>query len=223
MNISAIRFKLVQFFYADHNKSKSVQKALKKLLAELGPDQIGLNLGAGTTRLHPQVKNMDIFPAKNIDIVGKAENIPLSDNSINLVITQETLEHVQDPFKAVAEIYRVLKPNGKVYCQLPFIIGYHPGPTDFWRFTKEGIAELIQKNGFKIEELKITVGNSTGFYRIAVEYFACLISIPVPFLYFIIKGFFSLLLYPLKWLDFLFSFSRQKDRIPGGYYVIAKK
>ena len=223
MNISAIRFKLVQFFYADHNKSKSVQKALKKLLAELGPDQIGLNLGAGTTRLHPQVKNMDIFPAKNIDIVGKAENIPLSDNSINLVITQETLEHVQDPFKAVAEIYRVLKPNGKVYCQLPFIIGYHPGPTDFWRFTKEGIAELIQKNGFKIEELKITVGNSTGFYRIAVEYFACLISIPVPFLYFIIKGFFSLLLYPLKWLDFLFSFSKQKDRIPGGYYVIAKK
>ena len=61
MNISEFRFKLVQFFYADHNSSKAVQTALKKLLKELGPDQMGLNVGAGTTRLHPQVKNMDIF------------------------------------------------------------------------------------------------------------------------------------------------------------------
>lgn len=223
MSIAYLKYKFVKLVYADHNSSKSVRRAIAKTLAEMGPDDYGLNLGAGGTRIHPRMRNMDIFEADNIDIVGRAESIPLENNSLRVVVTQEVLEHVEHPFVAVSEIYRVLVPGGALYCQLPFIIGYHPGPTDFWRFTKEGIASMLTSAGFAIEEQGISVGSGSGLYRILVEFASVLFSIPLPFLYRPLKAFFAILLFPIKWLDFLFAFSRERDRIAGGYYVIARK
>jgi SAM-dependent methyltransferase len=222
--IKKLRIFFVSKIYGDHNSSLAVKKAIKKVLTELkNKEDIGLNIGAGYTRHHPQMKNLDIFPGENIDIIGRAEKLPVADESISLILTQETLEHVENPNQAVIEMYRVLKPNALVYCQLPFIIGYHPGPTDYWRFTKEGIEEIFTRNGFKVEEIGISVGGATGFYRIAVEFFASLLSIPLSKLYIPFKAFFSLFLYPIKWLDLLFQYSNEKDRIVGGYYIIAKK
>ena len=131
----------------------------------------------------------------------KRRTSPTEDGKFNLVVTQECLEHVADPFKAVEEIHRVLKKDGKLFIQLPFIIGYHPGPTDFWRFTKEGIRELVERAGFKVQEIGITVGPSSGFYRIAVEYFAVLFSLPLSKLYVPFKALLAVLFYPMKWLD----------------------
>jgi len=223
MQLKDLRFKFVKLIYADHNRSSSVKKAIKKCLSNLNTTDVGLNVGAGTTKLHPQIKNLDIFAGEHIDYVGKAEAIPEKDNYFKLVITQEVLEHVEDPFKASQEIYRVLQKGGRLYCQLPFIIGYHPGPTDFWRFTKEGITSMLENAGFEIEELGISVGGGTGFYRILVEFMSTLFSVPIPPLYSIFKALFAIIFYPIKWFDFILHFSKEKDRIPGGYYIIARK
>ncbi|MEA3254867.1 MAG: class I SAM-dependent methyltransferase [Candidatus Altiarchaeota archaeon] len=40
------------------------------------------------------------------------QNLHFPDNSFDLIITQDVLEHVADPEKAFKELYRVLKPNG---------------------------------------------------------------------------------------------------------------
>ena len=85
-------------------------------------------------------------------------------------------------------MYRVLQEGGTLYCQLPFIIGYHPGPTDYWRFTKEGIRELVEHAGFVCEEVEIAVGPATGFYRIAVEFFAIVMSSVSKKFYFLTKA-----------------------------------
>ena len=79
-----------------------------------------------------------------------------------------------------------MKPGGKIYFQVPFVIGYHPGPTDFLRFTKEGVYELVTKAGFKISEIGITVGGATGFYRIAVEFL--LFYLPAHSIFFTYEG-----------------------------------
>ncbi len=123
----------------------------------------------------------------------------------------------------MSELYRILKPKGTLYCQLPFIIGYHPGPHDYWRFTKEGIEEIAKREGFTIIERGISVNGGSGYYRISVEFFSVLFSCFLPFIYKPAKAFFSLLLYPFKLFDFIFKFSKQKDRIPGGYFIIAEK
>ena len=218
-----IRSRFVGLVYADHNRSTSVRRAIVAALAGLPADGVGLNVGAGGTIIDPRVRNLDIADGPNIDYVGRAEAIPLPDSSVDLVLTQETLEHVADPFKAVQEIGRVLKPGGILYLQVPFIIGYHPGPTDFWRFTREGVVRLVEVAGLECKEVGVTVGASTGFYRTSVEFFAILMSVPVPPLYAPLKAIFALLLYPLKMLDLVTRYSHQSDRVAGGYYVLASK
>jgi SAM-dependent methyltransferase len=157
----------------------------------------------------------------NVHVVASAEHLPFPDAIFDLVLSQEVLEHVRDPFQAMREMKRVLKASGLMYCQVPFTIGYHPGPTDFWRFTKEGIIQMVQQAGLNCRELKIAVGSGTGFYRIVVEFTAVLFARLWGKLYKPVKGLSALLFYPLKWLDPLLRGSPQADRIPGGYLVIA--
>jgi len=104
--INNLKIKFVEYVYADHNYSKSVKENLYALIEQIKPGQAGLNVGAGNSKLHPQIKNLDIKNGANIDYVGSAENLPFGNNLFDLIITQETLEHVSDPFKAICEISR---------------------------------------------------------------------------------------------------------------------
>lgn len=223
MNLKNLRSLLVNKIYADTNDSIHTRSAINRLLKEYNGNSFVLNIGSGNKRIAPHVKNLDISSGQNIDYVCDAANIPIDDNSVDFIITQEAFEHIPKPKKALKECYRVLKNGGKIYFQVPFIIGYHPGPTDFYRFTREGIVNFLSDVGFKVEKVEITVAGAVGFYRIAVEFFAILFSGPISSLYIPFKGIFAFLLYPIKMIDFWFRLSKQKDRIPGGYYAIGKK
>ena len=76
-------------------------------------------------------------------------NLEFNDNSFDLVIMMEVLEHVKEPKKGLSEIYRVLSHNGKLIMSTPFILGIHDEPYDYYRFTKYGLEYLL--NDFKIE------------------------------------------------------------------------
>lgn len=219
----SLRYRFVHRFYAQHTVCRSVQKALAKCLDELPAGGVGLNVGAGATNVDPRVKNLDIEAGPNIDYVASAEAIPLESASVDLVITQETLEHVPDPFLAMREISRVLKSGGTLFCQVPFVIGYHPRPQDFWRFTKEGIVRLAEGVGMKCVELTPTEGPGVGFYFVLVEFFAMTLSLPLPSIYKLTKALGAVLFYPVRLMDGLLVHSPQRDRICGGYYIIAKK
>jgi SAM-dependent methyltransferase len=219
----AVQQFFVKKIYADHNDSRAVKRAIAHMIARVDEHREGLNIGAGNTRLSPFIRTMEIEAGEGIDIVGSVESIPCDDGRFDVVITQEVLEHVPDPFQAIREIARVLKPGGRAYVQLPFIIGYHPCPNDYWRFTQDGIARLAAVGGLRVVEHGTSVGVATGFYRILVEFFAILFSLPISLSYRGFKAFFSLVFYPVKWLDRLLALSPQAHRIEGGYYVILEK
>lgn len=200
-----------------------MRKHLGRVLSGIGPSQIALNVGAGFSRLHPQMLNVDLVAGTLIDVRASALALPFRDGMFDVIVTQETLEHVPDPFGAIHEIARVLKPGGALYCQLPFVIGFHPGPQDFWRFTVQGMRELVERCGLQVSVLSIAVGGGTGYYRVSVEFWSGLLSFGCTPVYKTAKAVFALALYPLKWLDPLFAVSRERDRIPGGYLVIARK
>ena len=97
------------------------------------------------------------FGEYNCDLHIDIENIPYEDNTVDSIICIEVLEHVRNPFKAIDEIYRTLKPGGKVFFTTPFLLGYH-GKTkkqnsikhdhdeypDYFRFTHQGLELLFQ-------------------------------------------------------------------------------
>lgn len=219
----SLRTMFVTAVYADHNASRAVRDALDRLLREASADATILNIGAGETRLDPRVRTLEIEAAPGIDIVGSVSALPLNEATVDLVVTQEVLEHVKDPFLAMREIARVLKPGGKAYVQLPWTIGFHPCPDDFWRFSRSGIVQLVEQAGLSVVELGTTVGPATGAYRICVEFLAIIFSWPAKRTYHLFKGAFAIALYPLKWLDALLASHPEAGRIAGGFFAIVRK
>lgn len=216
---------IVRHVYADHNSSRAVRQALAPLLADLDRDgaRKGLNFGCGTMEFHDRIINLDVQNTETVDIVSDGGRIPLKDASVDLIITQEVLEHIGDYRSALSELERVLKPGGRIYCQLPFQIGFHPGPYDFYRFSRHGITELFDGPAWSINQVGISVGHGTALYRIAVEFFAVTASAIHQTLYKPAKGLTAILLYPLKWFDGLGERSAERDRIAGGYFVVATR
>jgi hypothetical protein len=219
----SLRRTIVRKIYADHNDSAAVKRTLAALIAALPADGVGLNIGAGNTRLGGNIRNLELEAGPGIDLVGSVEALPMEDASVDLVITQEVLEHVRDPFGAMREIARVLKPGGKAYVQLPFMIGYHGCPDDFWRFTHSGMDELASRAGLQVLERGATVGPATGFYRILVEFVAIFGSLFSHHLYRPAKGVAAIVFYPVKWLDPLLARSGEAHRIGGGFFRVLVK
>jgi len=216
---------IVRHVYADHNSSRQVKRELDALVDEFAAKDagVGLNFGSGDTRPHDRFINLDVQNVGSVDIVSDGTRIPLKDASVDLLITQEVLEHIKDYRFAVSEIDRVVKPGGKLYCQLPFQIGFHPGPYDFRRFSRQGIVELFDTPRWNIEKVGLSVGHGTAVYRILVEFVAVTFSVLSHRLYKPAKGLSAILFYPLKLFDAITDLSKERDRIPGGYFVIATR
>ncbi len=73
-----------------------------------------LDCGAGYREtVHANVVHFEIEPYVSTDVRGICEELPFKDNSFDLIFSLVVLEHVKDPFTAVREMERVLKPGGK--------------------------------------------------------------------------------------------------------------
>jgi SAM-dependent methyltransferase len=166
---------------------------------------------------------MDLFPVSAADLVGNALHLPFAGGTFDLVVSQETVEHLPDPFQALREMARVLRPGGRLYVQAPFVIGYHPGPEDYWRFTHAGLRRLVEQAGLQCVRVEAGVGPGTGFYRMMVEFPAVIAARLIPALYLPIKAAGAVIFFPLKWLDPLLRGGAQSDRIAGGYFALAVK
>jgi SAM-dependent methyltransferase len=81
------------------------------------------------------------------DLEGTVEEIPVPDESFELVLCTQTLEHVDDPPRAVRELRRVVAPGGRVLVSTHGVQVYHPNPGDYWRWTHAGLQRLFRENG----------------------------------------------------------------------------
>ncbi len=94
----------------------------------------------------------------NIDLYGTAYEIPAEGNKVESAVCNAVLEHLEEPYDAIAECYRVLKPGGMGIYSVPFIWHVHEAPRDFYRYSKYGLEYLFNKAGFEIVELNALSG-----------------------------------------------------------------
>lgn len=87
---------------------------------------------------------IDIVAGPGVDKLIKAsEPLPFRDDTQDVIICTEVLEHVENPSKLIEEIERVVKASGLVLITVPFAIPIHGSPDDYWRFTPSGLAYLF--------------------------------------------------------------------------------
>lgn len=102
---------------------------------------------------HVSVKTLDIDPQSGCDFVADICNYNelILDATFDFVVCTEVLEHTLNPFSAVREIWRVLKPEGFLFGSTPFNFRIHGPLPDCWRFTEHGLRALLKQ--FEIVEL----------------------------------------------------------------------
>lgn len=127
---------------------------------------------------------------------------PFQNDSFDMVISTQVLEHVPDPLAMLKEMARVCKPGGGVVISLPFVYQEHEEPFDYFRFTRFGIEELLNKSGLRIETI---IKDSSALETIAILINVYIIHNLVPR----VRGFgclYSLLFcFPIQLLAMIFS------------------
>jgi SAM-dependent methyltransferase len=76
------------------------------------------------------------------------EHWPLEDESADVVLATETLEHVKEPDRFLREANRCLRVGGRLILTVPFAARWHFIPADYWRFTPSGLLHLLSVAGF---------------------------------------------------------------------------
>jgi ubiquinone/menaquinone biosynthesis C-methylase UbiE len=157
--------------------SKQIEGVIQKELKNKTKLKI-LDVGCGTKPYLPFFKEkaemyvgVDMSSALNADAVCVAENLPFANESFDVIISTQALEHVDDPKKVIEEMHRVLKREGLLILSTHGIWFKH-APQDYWRWTDIGLKKIFAP--FKGVEVRSNGGSVLCFFQILNLYIAWL-------------------------------------------------
>lgn len=209
-------------------RSKNI---IRRTLEDINPDdknRVVINIGSASERIfrklfkpYDQIIKIGIPHKERVDIFGDAMKLPIKNNCLDLVITSSVVEHLPDPELAVSESFKALKPGGKIYCEIPFMVGYHMIPYDYQRYTIQGIENLFAKQGFKLIDKGISSGPFTA-YMLMIHHSVVNI-VPKGFLQYVLRVFLSWILLPFKYLDYFVENSKWAEIFACNFYYLGEK
>jgi SAM-dependent methyltransferase len=112
------------------------------------------------------VETLDIEAGPHVDHVGTVEETGLPADSFDLVLCTQVVEHCRDPWRALKELHRIVRPGGYLVWTVPQVWFYHPHPDDNWRFTAEGVTRLTEGGGFEVVDLRLQGGPVVALLQI---------------------------------------------------------
>jgi uncharacterized protein YbaR (Trm112 family)/SAM-dependent methyltransferase len=196
------------------------QPGREPLVLDLGAGEGGDDQLAGlcdATRAN--LVQSDMRSGARVDFISDAHRIPLANDALDGVVFQGVAEHVARPWLIAAEIVRVLKPGGVVYCEAPFIQWYHEDPKDYYRFTEDGLRALF--DGCTCLDSGVAIGPVGGVVGVARELVPMLFT--SPYFYWPLKWVLAWLTYPLVLLDRLYRRRPRGKTVALGVYLVARK
>ena len=169
--------------------------ALADFVRALGEVGDALDLGCGDGRLTTELRArrvtaLDVsaialerarrrVPGAAFVEVDPGAALPLSDNSFDLALCAETLEHVQDVSLALSELRRVLRPGGLLAVTTPahgrssglaillrgFERQFDPLSPHLRFFSARSLAATLDEHGFEVESIRRRAGTLLALAR----------------------------------------------------------
>jgi SAM-dependent methyltransferase len=121
------------------------KQADRPLILVVGGGAIGSGAEALYSTLGVRLVAFDLYGSENVQLIADAHHLPFADGAFDGVWVQAVLEHVLEPQVVVDEIGRVLRDNGLVYAETPFLQAVHEGAYDFTRFSDSGHRWLFRR------------------------------------------------------------------------------
>jgi SAM-dependent methyltransferase len=89
-------------------------------------------------------------------IFGDGQCLPIKSEAIDTALLLDVLEHLPNPDSCIEEIWRVLRPGGRLVLQTPFLYPLHDEPFDYTRFTIHGLRDLAKRHRFSTDSEYVT-------------------------------------------------------------------
>lgn len=163
--------------------------------------------------------------SKNGDVIFDATKThPIKTEKIDVVISFNLIEHLEEYEVHIKETCRILKERGWFVVYIPFSMYYHPDPKDYWRLTSDSLEKVFSKyfNNFYIipvslgqyyasMQYKINIYNRFRIFKPFFVSFNVILDLTYLFVYTIVKK----------------ALSKDSTNIyktyPTGYFVVVRK
>lgn len=193
----------------------------KKFLVRYPSGGKKLNLGSGPRIIGSDIVNVDLHPYPGVSIVADACAVPLPDSSIARIVSDNVLEHVRDPQKAVKEMHRLLETGGMAYVATPFLYPFHSSPSDFQRWTRPGLEELFRD--FEIVKIGLRAGPFSALDAYLCHLTGVIFSFGSPALNSLITNLALFVFFPIKLPDFIFNHWPGAESVASVLYCVVRK
>jgi SAM-dependent methyltransferase len=116
-----------------------------------------LDFGCGDTRHKPHFTKAGFtyvgldYASNQATLLGDAHAMPFKNESFDFVFSRSVIEHLQYPFLAINEVYRVMKPNSKFIGSVAFLEPFHGN--SFYHSTHIGLLNYFENAGFTVEHI----------------------------------------------------------------------
>jgi SAM-dependent methyltransferase len=165
-----------------------------------------LIIGAGIQRewitklLGPKAQCVftDVDINADVEAYADAHEMPFLDHQFDVLIQTAVLEHVVDPGVVISEITRMIKPNGVVYSEMPFLQQVHEGAYDFFRASMGGHKLMFQDYD------ELDSGMVAGPFTLLLWTLeSILLSIMPSIIHMPVKALYRVIFFWIKYLDYL--------------------
>jgi len=150
-----------------------IEDALVSFARRVGAGERVLDAGAGEgrhVRYFPDARYCGVDLAvgdatwnyRCLDAIADLSALPFRDGTFAACINIVTLEHVREPHRVLRELARTLRSGGRLLLVVPHEWEVHQAPHDYFRYTRHGVAYLLEQSGFS----RVEIHPAGGYFRL---------------------------------------------------------
>ena len=154
---------------ADYLHLSDLRLALEDIKEDVLLRVLDYGCGGSPYRLlfpNADYRRADYSGFENLNYVIAADsNVTEANETFDLILSTQVIEHVINVRAYFAECYRLLKPGGKVVCTTHGSYIDHGCPDDYQRWTAGGLRRDLESAGFMVRRIvKLTTGPRALMY-----------------------------------------------------------